>query len=80
MSNASWTRGRPFDPSTHRRLRKYQIRHAPEGWWARVPYGMWQWFETWDLAALHLSIRHEERRLKEERRARRECERSASHA
>jgi len=71
---------RAFDPTTHARLRKYQVRHAPEGWWGRVPYGSWRWYETWDLAVLDLSIRHEARRLKEERRVRRERTESASHA
>jgi hypothetical protein len=66
-----------FNPATHRRLRKYQIRHAPKGWWARVPYGSWRWFETWDLAVLWLRVRHEERTIEAEKKARRESAESA---
>lgn len=63
-----------FDPSTHARLRRYQLRAAPNGWWARVPYGTWRWFPSWGLAALWLATKHEERRIQAERRERRQRE------
>lgn len=72
MSRAVGTKGKPFNPATHTRLRKYQIHSGPEGWWARVPYGSYRWFETWDLAVLYLRTRHEERAIEAERRERRE--------
>lgn len=61
-----------FDPATHRRLRKYQIRSAPQGWWARVPYGTWNHFVTWDQAATWLDIKHQARLIRAAKRESRE--------
>lgn len=80
MSKATWTKGRPFDPSTHTRLRKYQIRYVAGYWIARVPYGSWRRFDTWGLATLWLRVRHEERLIQAEKRARRKSDESEREA
>jgi hypothetical protein len=66
-----------FNPATHRRLRKYQIRYVAGYWLARVPYGTWRRFDTWSLAVLWLRVRHEERTIEAEKKARRESAESA---
>jgi len=76
MSRAVRTGG-SFDPKTHKKLRRYQIRATPdEGqfrWWARVPYGTWNAFLSWEDASRWLTQKHGQRVAK----ARRESERHA---
>lgn len=60
----------------HARLRKYQVKYVAGWWLARVPYGSWNRFVTWDQAALYLTNRHEAKMIDAARRAQRAREAS----
>lgn len=80
MSKAVGTRGSFKSQAGHAKLRKYAIRYVAGYWIARVPYGSWRRFDTWDLAVLWLRVRHEERTIEAEKRARIDNDESTSHA
>ena len=50
---------------TKRKIEKYVIHGdwSTRTWWARVPWGTFQPFSSWDEAAAYLAVRH---RLKTE--------------
>lgn len=70
MSRAVGTRGSFASQAGHAKLRKYQIK-CRAGWWlARVPYGSWNRFETWEAASAWLTQRHGQRVANSRRRER----------
>ncbi len=60
----------------HAKLRKYQVKYVAGWWLARVPYGSWTRFVTWDHAASYLTNRHEAKMIDEARRAQRSSDAS----
>ena len=64
----------------HAKLRKYQVKYVAGYWLARVPYGSWRRFNTWTMATIYLTGRHEEWKTKEAERARRRERETHAHA
>jgi hypothetical protein len=61
MSKAIGTRGSFASQSGHARLKRYQLLGCGGCWKARVPYGTWRIFETWEEARDWLTERHGQR-------------------
>lgn len=70
MSKAVGTRGSFASQAGHAKLRKYQIKYRAGWWLARVPYGSWNRFETWEAASAWLTQRHGARAHNARRRER----------
>lgn len=58
--------------AAHAKLRRYAIKSREDlgdwVWWARVPYGTWRMFHSWEDAADWLRYKHGQRVAKNARR------------
>jgi hypothetical protein len=73
MSKAIGTQGSFTSQAGHAKLKRYQLLSIAGAWKARVPYGSWRIFESWDEAAAWLTERHGQRvanATRQEQRAR----------
>lgn len=70
MSRAVGTRGSYASQAGHATLKRYQLRGIGGQWKARVPYGTWRIFGTWDEAAGWLTEKHGQRVANATRRER----------
>lgn len=70
MSRAVGTRGSYKSQAGHAALKRYQLKAIGGMWKARVPYGTWKIFSTWDEAAGWLTEKHGQRVANATRRER----------